>query len=270
MADRKPPVGVGGARLKVTERKVPRNPKYEGIGPTVQTGKTVRQVEILSNQSVAKRKGELFKRMKPSTVGRLLEENPHQESIYRLGRDDEEEQKVPVSDTASVYSQAQSTTSAVTLATEQLGLTVLPTQSETEFLLLDLREPEEYAAYHIRDSLSFPAPNITRDRILPEIFRFVPFTQKNRPDKMIIVYSLDERKGVDAAQKFAMKGFDNIYFISGGIEEFARQCYHLLEGSNLPPKEEQKTAGRSKRSSSLTSTRTSGFQTKPRTLPRDV
>ena len=267
MADRKPPVGVGGTRLKVMDRKVPRNPKYDRIGPTVQTGKTIRQVEVLSNQSVAKRKGELFKRIKASTVGHLLEQNPHQESIYRLGRDDEEEQKVPVSDTASVYSQAQSTTSAVTLATEQLGLTVNDRKDDTEFLLLDLREPEEYAAYHIRDALSFPAPNITRDRLLPEIFRS---TQKNRPSKMIIVYSFDERRGVEAAQKFALKEIDNVFFISGGIEEFTKQCYHLLEGSNLPPKEEEKTVGRAKRSSSLTSTRTSGFQGKTKSFQRDV
>ena len=269
MADRKPPVGVGGARLKVMDRKVPRNPKYEHIGPTVQTGKTIRQVEVLSNQSVARRKGEVFKRMKATTVGKLLEQDSHKESIYSLGRDDEEV-KVPVEDTASVYSAAQSTTSAVTLATEQLGLTVSATQADTEFLLLDLREPEEYAMYHIKDAISFPAPNITRDRLLPEVYRFVCPTQKNRPDKMIIVYSLDERRGVDAAQKFALKGFDNLFFISGGIEEFAKHCYHLLEGASLPPKEEDKPATRGKRSSSLTSTRTSAFRDKPRTMRAEV
>jgi len=106
------------------DRKVPRNPKYEHIGPSVQTGKTIRQVEILSNQSVARRKGEIFKRVKPTTVGKLLEQTPHQESIYRLGREDDEEMKTPIEDNVSVYSAAQSTTSAVTLATEQLGLTV--------------------------------------------------------------------------------------------------------------------------------------------------
>jgi centrosomal protein CEP41 len=158
------------------DRKVPRNPKYEHIGPSVQTGKTIRKVEILSNQSVARRKGEIFKRIKPTTLAKLLEQTTHMESIYRLGREDDEEMKAPMEDNASVYSAAQSTTSAVTLATEQLGLTVKTRQAETEFILLDLREPDEYEKYHIKDALSFPAPNITRDRILPEIFRFVPFT----------------------------------------------------------------------------------------------
>jgi hypothetical protein len=41
-------VGVGGSKLKPLERKVHRNPKFEGVGPVVSTGKTVRQVEILS------------------------------------------------------------------------------------------------------------------------------------------------------------------------------------------------------------------------------
>ena len=79
---------------------------------------------------------------------------------------------------------------------------------------------------------------------------------------MIIVYSLDERRGVEAAQKFSQKGFDNIFFISGGIEEFTRQCYHMLEGPQLPQKEEDKPGTRVKRSTSLTSTRTSGLHGK--------
>ena len=87
---------------------------------------------------------------------------------------------------------------------------------------------------------------------------------------MIIVYSLDERRGVEPAQKFSQKGFENIFFISGGIEEFARQCYHLLEGSQLPVKEEDKPVTRGKRSSSLTSTRTSGLAGKPRTMRAEV
>lgn len=48
--------------------------------------------------------------------------------------------------------------------------------------------------FHIKDALSFPAPNITRDRVLPEIFRM-----RNVPDKLIIVYAWDERPGVEAA-----------------------------------------------------------------------
>ena len=57
--------------------------------------------------------------------------------------------------------------SVVTVATQQLGL-----NSESEFILLDLREQEEYNLYHIREAICFPAPNISRDRFIPELYRF--------------------------------------------------------------------------------------------------
>ena len=34
-------------------------------------------------------------------------------------------------------------------------------------MLLDLRDPSEYERFHIKDAVSFPTPNITRDRIPP-------------------------------------------------------------------------------------------------------
>jgi rhodanese-related sulfurtransferase len=55
---------------------------------------------------------------------------------------------------------AESTTSAVTCTTDMLGIT-----SETKFILLDLRDEDEYKQYHIREAISFPAPNISRDKI---------------------------------------------------------------------------------------------------------
>lgn len=75
--------------------------------------------------------------------------------------------------------------SAVTYATEALGI-----NQNTKFLLLDLRDPEEYALYRIKESINFPAPNISRDKTIPELFRF-----KNQPDKLIVIYMSDERKG---------------------------------------------------------------------------
>lgn len=80
-----------------------------------------------------------------------------------------EEQKA---DVMSVYSHqtgvsSYSQVSAVTYATDMLGIT-----AETSFLLLDLREQDEYNLWRIKDSINFPAPNIGRDRMIPELFRF--------------------------------------------------------------------------------------------------
>ena len=81
------------------------------------------------------------------------------------------------------------------------------------FLLLDLREKDEYQTWRIKEALNFPAANIGRDRVIPELFRF-----KNQPDKIIIVYMNDERKGVQAANLFYEKGYENCFLLNGGIE----------------------------------------------------
>ena len=47
---------------------------------------------------------------------------------------------------------------------------------------------------------------------------------------MIVVYIEDERKGVEFGKLFVEKGFDNIYLLSGGFENFAEHFPDLLEG----------------------------------------
>ena len=84
---------------------------------------------------------------------------------------------------------AMSQVSAVTYATEMLGIT-----QNTKFLLLDMRDQEEYQMFHIKEAINYPAPNIGRDKIIPELYRF-----KNQPDKLIVIYMSDERKGTQVA-----------------------------------------------------------------------
>jgi hypothetical protein len=65
---------------------VKKNPKYDHVKSSIQQGKTMKDVEIMSrrhilsgsskptigDQLVAKRKGEKFKRIKCSTLAKLL------------------------------------------------------------------------------------------------------------------------------------------------------------------------------------------------------
>jgi rhodanese-related sulfurtransferase len=41
--------------------------------------------------------------------------------------------------------------------------------------MLDLREKSDYDSYHIKEALSFPAPNISRDKFLVEMINLVLF-----------------------------------------------------------------------------------------------
>mmetsp|Transcript_14980 Transcript_14980/g.25494 ORF Transcript_14980/g.25494 Transcript_14980/m.25494 type:complete len:238 (+) Transcript_14980:2-715(+) len=221
------------------QKKVPVAKKYENVQSRLNTGPSSKQVNLVSDQLLAKRKGEKHKRIKCSTLARLMNESTYEESIYNLndngqsqmgsevmsrgGQGPREESiqgllqmghnNVPNSDTksqVSQYSQQSNVTavSAVTYATDQLGIT-----DQTSFLLLDLRDPDEYDFWRIKESINFPAAKIAQDKMIPELYRF-----KNKADKLIIVYMNDERKGCQAANMLAEKGYENVFLLSGGID----------------------------------------------------
>ena len=79
-------------------------------------------------------------------------------------------------------------------------------------MLIDLREPEEYEEFHIKEALSFPGRQIKQDKIIPQLFHY-----KNKDNKIIIVYHFDEKKGIDYVNELFEKGYDNVYLLSGGI-----------------------------------------------------
>ena len=114
--------------------------------------------------------------------------------------------------------------SAVTYATEMLGIT-----DQTSFLLLDLRDPDDYDFWRIKESINFPAAKIAQDKMIPELYRF-----KNKANKLIIVYMNDERKGCQAANLLSEKGYDNVFLLSGGIEQFNEEFNHMVEGRDVP------------------------------------
>ena len=121
--------------------------------------------------------------------------------------------------------QSQMTTvSAVTYATEALGIT-----DQTSFLLLDLRDPEEYDFWRIREAINYPAANIGRDKIIPELYRY-----KNKTNKMIVIYMGDERKGTAAANLMAEKGYENVFLLSGGVDQFNEEFHTMVEGRDVP------------------------------------
>jgi rhodanese-related sulfurtransferase len=99
----------------------------------------------------------------------------------------------------------------------------------TDFLLLDLRSEPEYLAYHIKDSINYPALNIGRDRWSDCIVRF-----KNKPEKFIVVYMESEKSGIPYANELYQKGFENVYLLTGGIYEFVLKHYEYVEGDRIP------------------------------------
>ena len=215
----------------IQEKKLKENPKYKQISKVVDTGSTIKNTQFMSDQLISKRKSELFKRVKGSTIIKLIKsvKEKQTESIYNLGNSDQninnqniEEQK---DDDKSVISHQtnksnMTNVTAVTYATEMLG-----NLSEIDFIILDLREESEYERVHVIDAVSFPGVNISRDKFTQQLIMM-----KNKPGKMIIMYHTDERNGIPYANNFFQKGYDNVYFLSGGIEEFEKYHPEYLDG----------------------------------------
>lgn len=100
---------------------------------------------------------------------------------------------------------------------------------DTDFLLLDLREPSDFENYHIKEAINFPEPLLNRDRFLPVIYQY-----KNKENRMIIIYHKEEKFGIPPAKLFFEKGFDNVYLLTGGLEEFHSFHPDHIEGKNIP------------------------------------
>lgn len=164
----------------------------------------------------------------PKTLAKFLSENNNEESVIGLMQQHQKNNDKENFDAMSVIS-GKSEQSVVTTQPNQF----LGKAEETKFILLDLREEEEYNRFHIREAINFPAPNISRDKTFGQLLRF-----KNHSDKIIVVYMADERLGTQYAKVLFEKGFDNIYLLSGGIDKFLESgidCYSMVEGENVPP-----------------------------------
>lgn len=205
------------------DKKIKTNPKYKNVEKVIDTGSTIKDVKFQSDQLVSKRKSEMFKRVKGSTIIKLLNaaKSSQTESIYNVGspQEDIKEDNKSVITTQSEKSNITNVT-AVTYATEMLG-----NLNEIDFLILDLREPCEYQRIHVKEAESFPGVEINRDKFTQRMIMM-----KNKESKMIILYHNDERNGVPYANALFQKGFDNVYFLSGGIEDFAKRFPNYLDG----------------------------------------
>ncbi|CAJ1352685.1 unnamed protein product [Effrenium voratum] len=67
------------------EKKVPESKKYAHIASSIDTGASAKKEKLHSANVTAKRKDEIFKRVRPSTLVRLLQDREVSESVYAMG-----------------------------------------------------------------------------------------------------------------------------------------------------------------------------------------
>mmetsp|Transcript_19526 Transcript_19526/g.13982 ORF Transcript_19526/g.13982 Transcript_19526/m.13982 type:complete len:82 (-) Transcript_19526:122-367(-) len=78
-----------------------------------------------------------------------------------------------------------------------------------------MRDQGSYDAWHIKDALSFSLMLLNQDKTFPELHKF-----KNKPDKMIVVYSSDEKNSMICATTMVERDYGNTCLLTGGIEKF--------------------------------------------------
>lgn len=214
-------------KLGVKQNFIKPNSKYEKIKPTINTGKTIKDVVVVSDKLISKKKSELFSRVSCLGIKKLHDENPLKESIYNINENNEYIDEVSAKDNKNLKEIEKEkdviSTFSITSTTQVGDLSKI-----TNYIIIDLRDNEEYEDFHIVESVNMPYYNISRDKFPSNMYMM-----KNKMDKMIICYSLDERTSIPHCQLLYQKGFDNIYMLTGGIESFVVKYPELCEGKGM-------------------------------------
>jgi centrosomal protein CEP41 len=185
------------------DKLTPRNPKYAGVAAKLDTGLTVHKVKVISAAQYAQRREELFFRINKNQMFELYNE-------YEA----DEYEDIAEAETRNV--------GGPRIVTHDHSAR---SEYSKPYLILDLRDVEQYNAYHMLQARSFPVIMLRRDQMHPEVAMF-----RNREGRMIIIVCDDERIGRDAATVLVNRGVDNIYLLTGGINEFAAHFPSYIEG----------------------------------------
>lgn len=67
----KKPIGYKPGQTYFMDKKVKPNPKYNDVKSTLNTGMTMDKVQIITNNQVTKRRGEIFNRISKQSLAKL-------------------------------------------------------------------------------------------------------------------------------------------------------------------------------------------------------
>nr|CAG4718430.1 unnamed protein product [Naegleria fowleri] len=208
---------------------------------------------------------EHFKRIKSTELMKLilLKMNSNKEGLAN-----EDEAKCPSESPkhSVISSQAfSSTISEAKTAVHQMDPILIKSRlredvsdADNLVLVLDVRDPEDFAKCHLQTAYSYPAATVNRT-VNPFTFEMLSF--KNHPQKKIVLYDRDEKIACPVANLLFEKGFDNIVVLTGGLQEFFQKHPNLIVGE--VPKEWIPTEPKKKRLQSASSVTSKSTQNKP-------
>ncbi|XP_072027095.1 centrosomal protein of 41 kDa A-like [Amphiura filiformis] len=99
------------------------------------------------------------------------------------------------------------------------------------YLLLDLRDNDDYQKCHIISAKNYPTAMLSRscNNYTKDMMSY-----RNQPGKIIVMYDEDERIGPMAASTLAQRGFDNTFLLSGGLKVASQRFPSGLVTGTLP------------------------------------
>jgi rhodanese-related sulfurtransferase len=232
------------------DKKIPESKRYANAKSSIDTGATASKQSVVSASATAKRRNEVFKRIRAQTLVRLLGEREVNETVYALGSVAEEGENCSVSSVKA--SKAPGTvittmTSATCASVPGSVVSVVDTDTTIDeardLVLLDLRDDSEYQRCRLPLAISYPAAKINRDQFVAELIRC-----KRDVSKLLVVYHSSDQTTAGVATLLAQKGWDNVHALSGGFEEMVSSYPEVLEGE-VPdrPGTGNTTSGRSSR-----------------------
>ena len=191
------------------------NDRYKNIKNVVYTGPTMKNALKLSSSMIYKQRSEVFKRIKPSMMVKLILASQNKqikevnENEYDYENNNKKKKEIDIDNILS---------NKIKPTSEEL--------SEIQFIIVDLREKIEYYKCHIKNAYSYPSSLISQDHFLKEMY-----TIKSKPNSIIIVYHKDDKTGASVSDLLILKGFENIYMISGGFYDFSFSYPEYMIGS---------------------------------------
>lgn len=197
---------------KILQRPLPpRNPKYNHVKPSVDSGMTVELSEYMRrsfDQLKPKKTGELFRRAPTYLIGQFIEKRIYKPQILPDGgfaRPMDEYHAGPSEDEK---------------------------KEDIDILLLDCRSAEEYEECHIAGALHYPPSKIHHaiHPLLPQMYAY-----RNAPQKLLVMYDLEEERVGKLATEVFMQGVDNLAVITGGLREFVQDYNHFVIGKTPVP-----------------------------------
>ncbi|XP_033888381.1 centrosomal protein of 41 kDa-like [Acipenser ruthenus] len=104
--------------------------------------------------------------------------------------------------------------------------------TDCPYLLLDVRDKDEYEQCHIIGAYNYPIATLSRtmNPYTKEVLEY-----KNASGKIIILYDEDERVASQAATTMCERGFENLFMLSGGLKVIAQKFPEGLTTGSFPP-----------------------------------